>query len=366
MVAFLAILAFCLSAAIGLQSFDGTNTPIKIAQGGNKPLMRMEKIGEHDQPQSEIQEGAQDAEGGGEEAGEEAEEEEDKKKEEDDEEEEDQDKEEEDQDQEEEESEKEKEEEGIVVNRSNLTNHTHIHTQHLHLKQVVPRPPREGKIKSGWCANWEEGSSIVHTGDMISFFGSHHDLTEAACFDKCDNERVCEQAVYAHNSSECFLGINSMEADPSADSVHTCYAKHGFKYKKELAVKDGWCNEWTEGWARGSGARQCNLEDITPNAQLSCSHWGPEYALSELGCWQLCRDNQHCTQAVYEVAMFQDLGSSEPPHIEDNSWHCFIGVHNMTANPGTNRDFTKHAKCFAKNGFQFSGHLAGGGGGLGR
>lgn len=198
--------------------------------------------------------------------------------------------------------------------------------------------PYAGRVKNGKCSNWKPGSSVRKLGESNSFYGSHNALKQAACWSKCDDDGACEQAVYNIPTQECWLGTNAMTEDPKAQAGAMCYARNGFGYKLPLHVKEGWCNEFQEGWG-GEHPTQCDLESNTVLSQKQCSHWGAEYDLSERGCWVKCQENEKCTQAVYEN--------------KDGAWSCFIGTNSqpMAASPVGSRCHDCANRCFAKDGF---------------
>lgn len=205
---------------------------------------------------------------------------------------------------------------------------------------TAPTDSRLGKIKDGFCSNWLEGSSVRTNGESSSYWGSSNQLTEGQCFDNCDLDKACEQAVYQASTQECWLGINAMTQDPGPMAcdgcVNTCYAKNGFGHQLNISVKDGWCSNFAEGWG-GAAPQQCDLMANTVDSQSQCSHWGAEYDLSERGCWVKCQENPKCTQAIYEN--------------KEGSWGCFIGTGVMNSVPGPSRCADCNNRCYAPNGF---------------
>ena len=84
--------------------------------------------------------------------------------------------------------------------------------------------PYVNGIFDGYCQNWQEGSS--------NNFDSHwENLTENECWDHCNADPLCFQAVFEVKSeqTQCWIGLNKMTEQP--DSQHCgicknrCYAK---------------------------------------------------------------------------------------------------------------------------------------------
>lgn len=206
------------------------------------------------------------------------------------------------------------------------------------------------KVKDGYCSDWQEGSSVRELGLTNSYFKGEGTvgLTQHECWAKCDEDQACEQSVYDAITQECWLGTNAMATDPTAKASNTCYAKNGFGYQLNLDVKDGFCNDFEEGWG-GNAPQQCDLEATTVESQQHCSHWGAEYDLSERGCWVKCQQNSACKQAVYEETQTAGV------------FTCRIGTNVMTGVPGASRytnllGVAHETKCYAKDGFGGAGN----------
>ena len=69
----------------------------------------------------------------------------------------------------------------------------------------------------GWCLNWMEGSTNG-TGLNKSFWVN---LSEAACWDHCNADSKCQQAIYEEGAdeihSQCWLGLNVMPDKPTGN-----------------------------------------------------------------------------------------------------------------------------------------------------
>lgn len=224
----------------------------------------------------------------------------------------------------------------------------------------------------GWCGNWQEGSSWRTLGYEKSYWGPEEGMThQAECWAKCHSDPACRQAVYKQNETEnvpqtyCWIGLNTMDCQNASNpdecvdrpakttgchsSCHEyCYAKDGFdptEHERDVLtadvlserVKSGWCADWVQGGGQIGLPRQCDISEVEhPDSDYpenACSHWGPEFDLSERGCWEKCETNPTCTQAVYR----------------DNfrKYACWIGTRMMSTTPTASDMFDR---CYDKAG----------------
>lgn len=210
------------------------------------------------------------------------------------------------------------------------------------------------KVRSGWCNPWQEGTSIRVAGDMsgVSYFPSNwkdgHPLSEQECWDKCEGDDACEQAVYRTTDGQCWLGTNTLPRDPGSkgwksacvDCEDKCFAKHGYGYTIAHKIRPGFCAPWQEGFGSASGqSGECAENDPDLADQRKCSHWPATFALSERGCFAKCDALPACKQAVYSA----------------NTFECWIGVKEFAADPGAH-GWESHCptcqdSCYAKHGF---------------
>merc|ERR1719401_548325 len=149
--------------------------------------------------------------------------------------------------------------------------------------------------------------------------------------------------------------------DELVDGDVYCYAKHGFAFVWAYQVRDGMCQDFFPGYKIEGDfpyARQCQEYDTNENLAQEpweidekCHHWGPEFELSERGCWGRCLANPHCLTAEYEVhkadcklGLLPMLRHEETKHrcVKKNDYHhqcksrCFsrYGLGNETGSPG--------------------------------
>lgn len=73
----------------------------------------------------------------------------------------------------------------------------------------------------GWCHDWKQGSSDGSDSFWIN-------LTEQECWNHCNNDPLCFQAVYedvfeGEETSQCWIGLNKMVEPPTDDRCPTCH-----------------------------------------------------------------------------------------------------------------------------------------------
>jgi len=215
-------------------------------------------------------------------------------------------------------------------------------------------------LKDGWCAPFVEGALVIGDREGVSHW---KDVNRRECWSYCRLDPTCEQAVHevdnTNGNMQCWLGTN-FAGNPKGDQNvalrgteqygcptcnSTCYAKRGFDFSKARDVKDGYCSDFVEGFEKEQGPVQCDFHSNSVHEQTHCSHWGPEYALSEIGCWTKCDALAHCTQAVYDS--------------HNNA--CWVGTGVMRAEPpGHNQCPDCINKCYARHGFNGGGEGEGG------
>jgi hypothetical protein len=219
----------------------------------------------------------------------------------------------------------------------------------------------KGMIKPGACPNFIFGSSYLYNKENDAWFKDIHD--EEECAQECDDDRACEQAIYWAHNKTCYIGLGSMDVEPVPEDDVFCYAKHFFNYTWDYHVEDGMCQDFFPGFAIEGDfplARQCQESDTnTYLAQEAwehderCHHWGPEFELSEKGCWGRCLANPHCLTAEYEVFK-SDCKLGLLPMTKHNGFksRCKSGVMNY--------QHTCKSRCFSKYGLGnvtgWSGH----------
>jgi len=220
-------------------------------------------------------------------------------------------------------------------------------------------------VRSGWCDPWSEGTSINLLGKTdeqkqgISRFPQDpFDLSEEACFEKCDGDDACEQAVYSEEATggTCYLGTDTLPTDPGSTgfaasvdgATETCYAKKGFDHKTKLLshhVRHGKCEPWREGFAVADGKAK---KKVCPSGEhmhvggVTCSEWLPHHDLSWQGCFAKCDAHAPCKQAMFSDRKGHDAGTT-----------CWIGVDVITENPGVggwpNSCATCEDLCYSKH-----------------
>jgi len=184
--------------------------------------------------------------------------------------------------------------------------------------------------EGGWCKHWIEIDGYTSSA-----------ATEESCWQSCRDHAFCMQAVFEVTGpwgTQCWLGSQNMTERPAASRncvpscVDHCFAKYGFNdpaptpaptpvppAANEEVDDGGWCQQWQE------------LQDY--QLPVSMNH-------NEQWCWDACRSNAACLQAVYELH-FGEFGPG-----------CWLGGQNMTKRPVSHRsclNCTNH--CYARHGF---------------
>jgi len=175
-----------------------------------------------------------------------------------------------------------------------------------------------GEILPGFCPNWRFGSSYLGLRKDDAWFDQCGD--EESCAEHCDEDPACEQSVYYAVNRTCYLGVNMMTEQPVEVDDIFCYAKNHFGTPSEdlqggttpvHTVVNGMCQGFFAGFEMEGDfprARQC--QDSDTNRYLAqedweqdqqCHHWGPEFELTEEGCWGRCKLEPHCLTAEYDV-----------------------------------------------------------------
>ena len=186
----------------------------------------------------------------------------------------------------------------------------------------APSPPPMS-IREGWCSGF---SSYRH-------INAHRErsLTMDSCFASCTNDAQCNQAVFETANSkwgaQCWLGVNVMNQAPDGSRctqcTDYCFSKASWTglapspppsppphppvtAVDASKVRSGWC----------------------PNFQrLPNSHFTTRAHsnLDESWCFNRCKNNPRCNQAVFESA--------------DSKWgaQCWLGSHGMSKPPLSSR-----------------------------
>ena len=84
-------------------------------------------------------------------------------------------------------------------------------------------------VFDGYCENWQEGSS----NDSDSHW---EDLTETECWEHCNADTICYQAVFEVKlgQTQCWIGLNKMTELPKRQHCGNCLNRC---YAKEIQVK---------------------------------------------------------------------------------------------------------------------------------
>eukprot|EP00928_Gymnodinium_smaydae_P011080 TRINITY_DN14139_c0_g1_i1.p1 TRINITY_DN14139_c0_g1~~TRINITY_DN14139_c0_g1_i1.p1 ORF type:complete len:2980 (-),score=351.33 TRINITY_DN14139_c0_g1_i1:81-9020(-) len=103
------------------------------------------------------------------------------------------------------------------------------------------------RIFEGWCPNWKEGSS---NGVGIGKSYWPDPPSQEWCFQQCDKDPLCEQAVYEAIGTwgpECWIGLNKMDTKPTGSrrkgffpNVDFCYSKAGFLVRQVPLERCRW------------------------------------------------------------------------------------------------------------------------------
>jgi hypothetical protein len=211
----------------------------------------------------------------------------------------------------------------------------------------VPPPPDEDLIKAGHCHNWTRGSSFHGHAKFDDWFLVP---TMDECRLRAKADPAVEQAEFhaADRGGLCVLGVGTMRNDPTPSedgSSVECFGRHGFSHTEHLVILDGMCPKFFTGYAANPVEqklyqRQCdyhtgnqNPGGSESNARELCNHWGPEFALSERGCWAKCQINEQCQSAEYDEQTFD----------------CKIGLQPVaTHTANVQRCETCKSKCYAR------------------